>query len=74
MDGLPPLHQCELCGRDILRVEKNVYYKVEGWTRSTVKGRLDAGHVSMLKAVGGVACQTCIEITAGRHHEPETLF
>jgi len=75
MDGhLPPLYQCDLCGRDILRIEKDVWLRIEGYTRITKKGKLNAGDVKMLKMIGGVACQTCVDLKDNPPDMSLTLF
>jgi hypothetical protein len=74
MEHLPPLYQCDLCGRDILRIEKDVWMRVEGFARVTRKGRFDHNNVRMIKGIGGVACRLCVEIGDGMPPEQETLF
>ena len=70
------MYQCELCGRDILRIEKEIWMRAEGYARVTRKGNLDHNSVMMLKSIGGVACQTCVEL-GGKGNPadlPPTLF
>lgn len=74
MEHLPPLHQCDLCGRDILRMEKDVFVRIEGFARVTKRGRLDHNNVRMMKNIGGVACRVCVDLGDGMPPEQETLF
>ena len=75
MEGhLPPLYQCELCGRDILRIEKEIWMRAEGYARITRKGRLDHNDVKLLKPVGGVACRLCVEAGDSTPPDQQTLF
>jgi len=71
--SMPSLYNCEFCGREILRIEKDVYFRVKGWSRVTVKGKLD-GSTVLHDFVGGVSCRDCIEVKQGKHDEPEALF